>query len=119
MSLLVFSLFSSPITKADAGTGKPRPTKSAVVFGLVFALVLLATAAAREYLGNKGLYGVALISGLTDVDDYHHFHRPDGRWRTGRGFLYGRLAADFVGALANIAFKRGAVAILGGLSLLK
>lgn len=37
-------------------------------FGIVFAAVLIVVAAAREWYGDRSLYGVAAITGLTDVD---------------------------------------------------
>ncbi|MEQ1748889.1 MAG: DUF4010 domain-containing protein, partial [Prosthecobacter sp.] len=46
----------------------PSELKSAVIFGLLYAVVLLLVAAAREHFGDSGLYIVAAISGLTDMD---------------------------------------------------
>ncbi|MFN5960947.1 MAG: MgtC/SapB family protein [Verrucomicrobiota bacterium] len=46
----------------------PAELKAAIVFGGLYALVLVAVAAAREQFGSAGLYTVAAISGLTDVD---------------------------------------------------
>lgn len=46
----------------------PAELKPALVFGALYALVLLAVAAARDHFGTAGLYTVAGISGLTDVD---------------------------------------------------
>jgi uncharacterized membrane protein (DUF4010 family) len=46
----------------------PAELKSAVVFAGLYAGVLMALAAARTHLGESGLYGVALLSGLTDMD---------------------------------------------------
>lgn len=60
--------------KAPSGDGKEVEVKnpfdlgSAIRFGLVFAVILLATKAAKQYLGNQGLYLAALVAGLTDVD---------------------------------------------------
>jgi len=48
--------------------GNPTQLKSAVVFGLMYALVLLALAAAKHYVGGYGLYVVAGLSGLTEMD---------------------------------------------------
>jgi len=38
------------------------------MFGLLCALVLLAVAVAKQHFGSAGLYAVAAISGLTDMD---------------------------------------------------
>jgi uncharacterized membrane protein (DUF4010 family) len=46
----------------------PSELRSALLFGLIYAVVLLATAAAKDRFGHKGLYLVAALSGLTDVD---------------------------------------------------
>lgn len=46
----------------------PSELKSAVVFGILYAVVLVAVAAAESHFGNRGLYVVAALSGLTDVD---------------------------------------------------
>jgi uncharacterized membrane protein (DUF4010 family) len=46
----------------------PSELKSALAFGLIYALVLLAIAAGKNYLGSGGLYIVAALSGLTDMD---------------------------------------------------
>jgi len=46
----------------------PTRLRSAMLFGLAYAVILLALAATREYYGGQGLYLVAMISGLTNVD---------------------------------------------------
>lgn len=46
----------------------PFELGSALRFGVVFAVILLATKAARTYLGNQGLFIAAGVAGLTDVD---------------------------------------------------
>lgn len=46
----------------------PFSLKSAVSFGLVFALILMLTRLATHYLGDAWLPVVALVSGLTDAD---------------------------------------------------
>jgi uncharacterized membrane protein (DUF4010 family) len=46
----------------------PSEIKGAIVFGLLYALVLLAVAFAKQHFGAAGLYTVAAISGLTDMD---------------------------------------------------
>src|SRR5690606_28366923 len=80
-------------------------------FGLLYAVVLLGIAAARRYLDQSALYGVALLSGLTDVDaitlstaQLVRASRldPATGWRL-----------ILVGALANGVFKGAAVAVLG------
>jgi uncharacterized membrane protein (DUF4010 family) len=46
----------------------PTQLKSAVVFGAMYVLVLFALAAAKHYLGGHGLFMVAGLSGLTEMD---------------------------------------------------
>ena len=46
----------------------PAELKPALVFGALYAIVLLAVAVAKEHFGSAGLYIVAIISGLTDLD---------------------------------------------------
>ena len=46
----------------------PAQFKSALVFGLLYGLILLAVAFTKDTFGNEALYLVAIISGLTDVD---------------------------------------------------
>jgi len=46
----------------------PTELRPALGFGLLYAVVLLAAAWLSDWLGSRGLYAVALVSGLTDVD---------------------------------------------------
>lgn len=46
----------------------PTELKTAISFGLLYAVVLLASAWLQDIAGNKGLYIIALASGLTDAD---------------------------------------------------
>lgn len=93
----------------------PSELPAAVAFGLLYALVLLAVAAAREYLGEGGLYAVAFLSGLTDMDAI--------TLSTAQLVRAGTLEVDtawraiLVGGMSNIAFKGGVVAVIGGRSL--
>ena len=69
MTLLALGLWWHNRTKVIAlPLGNPSQTGVALLFAGVYSLVLLATAAAKEMLGDQGLYLVAAISGITDVD---------------------------------------------------
>lgn len=46
----------------------PTNLRAALVFALIYAAVVLATAAAKDYMGSSGLYAIAAISGLPDLD---------------------------------------------------
>ncbi|MEX2049562.1 MAG: MgtC/SapB family protein [Gemmatimonadota bacterium] len=48
--------------------GNPSELKPALLFGLLYAAVILAVAAARDLLGTAGLFAAAAVSGLTDID---------------------------------------------------
>lgn len=89
----------------------PAELKPALIFGAIYAGVLLAVAAAKDYLGDRGLYVVALISGLTDMDAI--------TLSTSRLVEQERLEGDtawrviLLAALANLVFKGGTAVVLG------
>lgn len=94
----------------------PSELKPAIIFGLLYAAVLFAVAAAKEHFGNEAVYIVAAISGLTDVDaitlSTAQMIKKDGLdvdtgWRM-----------ILIGALSNVVFKGGMVALLGHRKLL-
>jgi uncharacterized membrane protein (DUF4010 family) len=89
----------------------PTNLKSALVFAALYALVLLAVAAAKAHFGTSGLYAVAAISGLTDVDAITLSTAQlvsSGSLDTTTGW---RLVV--VAAASNLVFKAGMVAVLG------
>lgn len=53
---------------AQPETKNPAELRTAVAFGLMYAVMLLCAAWLSNEIGNKGLYALALVSGLTDVD---------------------------------------------------
>jgi uncharacterized membrane protein (DUF4010 family) len=46
----------------------PFKLKSAVLFGLVFAIVIFASKAAQVYIGTGGIFAASALAGLTSVD---------------------------------------------------
>ena len=48
--------------------GNPSNLKPAVLFALIYAVTLLCVEAAKEHFGSAGMYTVAALSGLTDLD---------------------------------------------------
>ena len=94
----------------------PAHLKTALIFGGIYGAVILATAAAKDYLGSSGLYIVAIISGLTDVDAI--------TLSTSRLMDTGNLSPTsgwriiLVAALSNVAFKATLVGFLGNRTLL-
>ena len=89
----------------------PSELKSAVLFGLLYAVVLVIVAAAREHFGNSGLYVAAALSGLTDVDA---ITLSTSRLVTTADLDTGTAwRMILLGGLANVVFKMGLVAALG------
>lgn len=93
----------------------PAQLKVAMAFGLLYAVVLFAVAVVKTHFGDRALYGVAAISGLTDINaitlstaELFNQNRLDGgtAWRI-----------ILVAILSNIVFKAGAVALLGSRTL--
>lgn len=97
--------------------GNPAQLKPAIIFGLLYAVILFVVAFTREKYGESGLYVVAVLSGLTDVDAI--------TLSTANLMNKDRIAVDtgwrliMVATLANTLFKGGAVAFLGGKDLLQ
>jgi uncharacterized membrane protein (DUF4010 family) len=93
----------------------PAELKPALVFGGLYALVLLAVAVAKEHFGSAGLYVVAVISGLTDLDAI----------TLSTGQLAGSKMIDtliawrviLIAVMSNFLFKFGIVAALGSRGL--
>jgi uncharacterized membrane protein (DUF4010 family) len=89
----------------------PAELKTAFVFAAAYGVILLAVAAAKEHFGSAGLYVVAAVSGLTDMDaitlscarlvESSRLDASTG-WR-----------AILLAAMSNFVFKIGTVALLG------
>lgn len=96
--------------------GNPAELRPALLFAVLYAVVLLAVALADRHLGHRGLYAVAALSGLTDADAI--------TLSTARLVRDGALAPDVawralvIAAMANLVFKGGAVAVLADRRLL-
>ena len=95
----------------------PTELKSAMIFGMLYALVLFAVAAAKEHFEQSGLYVVAILSGLTDMDAI--------TLSTSRLVSDDRLSATtgwnviVLAFIANLVFKAILIALLGDRKLLK
>lgn len=90
----------------------PTELGSAILFGVLYAAVLLAVAFARERLGIRGIYAVSVLSGLTDMDAITlsvSGLAQDGRLDAGTAWR-----AVLAASMANIAFKACIAGILGG-----
>jgi uncharacterized membrane protein (DUF4010 family) len=96
-------------------TTNPAELHTAISFGLLYVIVLLGAAWMEDIAGSRGLYAVALISGLTDVDaitlsNLHLFN-------LGQLSEHQTVTAIAFAFLANIAFKFGMVVFIGGWNL--
>jgi uncharacterized membrane protein (DUF4010 family) len=106
---------------ARTGTGdlsiQPNPgeLKSAVLFGILYAVIILAVAATKHYFGSGALSPVAILSGLTDMDAITLSTAQlvkGGQLEPSTGWRLILLAS-----LANLVFKAGVAALLGSRSL--
>ncbi len=97
--------------------GNPADLRSAIIFGALYAAIIFAVAAAKEEFGERGLYTVAVLSGLTDMDAItlstaqlmnQNRLEPGTAWRL-----------VLIASMANLAFKGGLVALLGSRELLR
>jgi uncharacterized membrane protein (DUF4010 family) len=113
MTVLAFVLFPFHKT-ADKVPDPENPAelKSALIFGAIYAAVILAIGAAREHLDPSALYGVAVISGLTDMDAI--------TLSTARLVEQDRIDSNtgwrliLTASLANLVFKAAAAFVIGG-----
>ena len=94
----------------------PAELKPALIFGALYLIVLLAVAAAKETFGETGLYVIAFISGLTDVDAITLSTSRLIEKGSIEPTLGWRLILSAV--LSNLLFKAGIAAAIGGKSLL-
>jgi uncharacterized membrane protein (DUF4010 family) len=97
--------------------GNPSELKPALIFGVLYAAILFAVAAAEDLLGSTGLFLTAAVAGLTDIDAITlstsrlvqtDVIGPSTGWRL-----------ILVAAMSNIAFKYSLVASLGSREMAK
>ncbi len=97
--------------------GNPTELSSALAFGGLYGVILLATAAGQEWFGSEGLYLIALISGLANTDaitlSTAHLTQegrlePSTLWRV-----------VTVAVISNLLFKLGIARFLGGRMLFR
>ena len=86
-----------------------------MTFAVAYAAVLLLAAWVNNTVGTQGLYGVALVSGLTDVDAI----TLSSLRLFGLGDLQARQATTSItlALISNLCFKLGVVAFVGDLRL--
>lgn len=90
----------------------PAEIRTALTFGGLYALILFAAAWLSDLAGQQGLYGVAIVSGLTDVDAI----TLSSLRLFGIGNIQAEQAATVIllALLANIVFKTLLASILSG-----
>jgi uncharacterized membrane protein (DUF4010 family) len=120
--LVVFLIGARVVWKGSTAPGEsplrltnPSELRPAMLFAALYAVVLFAVAAARDLLGDPGLFAVSAISGLTDMDAItlstsqlvaRQLVDPDTGWRL-----------VLVGTMSNMVFKLGLVTSLGSRAL--
>jgi uncharacterized membrane protein (DUF4010 family) len=120
MILMCIGLFYL-INKEETNDTMPEPTnpaqfKSALFFGLLYGVILLAVAFAEKELGDGGLYTVSIIGGLAN---------KDAITLSLSQLIKGGLDSTFgwrlilVATLSNFGFKVVLSAILGTKELVK
>ena len=93
----------------------PTEIRAALTFGGLYALILVLSAWLQDIAGDRGLYVLALASGLTDVDAI--------TLSSLRMFSMEKLTAAqtitaiTLATLSNLAFKSGLVIVIGGAAL--
>ncbi|MFW6088304.1 MAG: MgtC/SapB family protein [Gemmatimonadota bacterium] len=113
VALYLFGIGSHELEIEDQEA--PSELKAAVVFGLLYAVVLVAVAFAEDRLGQRGLYGVAALSGLTDLDAITL--STANLMQAGQLDLSTGWRMILLGGLSNIVFKGGVVLLLGSRAL--
>src|SRR5690606_13585542 len=95
--------------------GNPFEMKPALMFGVILAVISLAAAFGVHRFGEGGLYVVALISGLADVDAITLAAAGDAR----AGAISAGLAASaaVIAASSNIVVKGVMSHTIGGAAL--
>lgn len=110
IAVTLFFTTTQSKTKMPAPSN-PAELKAALIFGALYAVVILAVAAAKDHFGDAGLYVVGVISGMTDMDAItlsaaglanSGSISPDTAWRT-----------ILIASMANFVFKWGIVATIG------
>lgn len=114
LSLLAW-LRAGDVTGESPEHENPTRLQPALVFAGLYALVLLLVEWVRSEAGMAGLYTVAAVAGLTDVDAI--------TLSTARLSAAGKVGADqawrviVLAYLSNLFFKCGIVAVAGGRAL--
>lgn len=93
----------------------PTEIKVSLTFGAMYAAVLVAAAWLSYRMGSGGLYGLALVSGLTDVDAMTLSSLR--LFELGKIDAQQAVSAIVIAYISNTGFKLGMVAMVGGSAL--
>jgi uncharacterized membrane protein (DUF4010 family) len=119
LSGLAFLLWSR--TRRELGeplvVEAPVELRSAIFFGVLYAVVLVGVSAGKAFLSDQWLFLVAAVSGLTDMDAI----TLSVARLVDVGRLEHRVGWQLIvtGSLANLLFKTGVIAALAGQELLR
>jgi len=114
-TLLLWKKLRSSVELPKPTSTNPTEISVALSFALIYVVVLLAAAWLSDIAGDKGLYAVAAISGLTDVDAI--------TLSSLRLFELEKLSANHtvisiaIAFLSNMLLKFGLVFFIGGKNL--
>jgi len=103
--------------KGDIEFSNPFDLASAIKFGLLYALVLLASRAAQMYLGDTGIYLSSIISGIADVDAITLSMAELSK--TGVIAMPKAALAIILATMSNTAVKGGIALAMGSVALRK
>ncbi len=95
----------------------PAELKAAVIFAALYTAISFAVAATKDLAGDKGLYVVGAISGLTDVDALTISTAQMAQ--SGRLETHIAWQVILLGALANLLFKGVTLSMIGKVPLSK
>lgn len=93
-------------------TGNPTELKAALGFGLLYAVVLFCAAWLSDYAGTGGLYILATVSGITDVDAITLSSLR--LFSLGKLDIHPTVIAIGLAMLVNLGFKTTVAVVVGG-----
>ncbi len=109
---LIWRRFGSGAEAPIPEITNPTEIRLSLGFGALYAAILFLSAWLSDLIGSRGLYAVALVSGLTDVDAIalSSLRLYDlGKLEAGQA-----VTAIGLAVIANISFKLGLVVAIGG-----
>lgn len=95
--------------------GNPTELRTALSFGTIYALVLFLCSWLLNTVGNSGLYFVALVSGMPDMDAIALSSMR--LYSMGKIIPEQAVTAISLGFAANVVFKSGIILFVGGQKL--